>query len=69
MTDYSDTIYPDGLEKVPRKFAIDRRNRMMIDWSNIVIIYVCYPFGGSAKFREIAEKKGKEIINLGNLKT
>lgn len=26
-SDYSDTIYPDGLENVPSKFAIDWRNR------------------------------------------
>ncbi len=64
ITDYSDTMYPDGLESVPRKFAIDKRNRMMIEWSDIVVTYVCYSGGGAAKFKELAEKKGKQVINL-----
>lgn len=65
VADYSDTIYPDGLENVPRRFAIDRRNRMMVEWSDIVVTYVCYSVGGAAKFKEFAEKKKKIIINLG----
>ncbi len=64
ITDYSDTVYPDGLESVPLRFAIDKRNRMMIEWSDIVVTYVCYSSGGAAKFKEIAEKKGKQVINL-----
>ncbi|MCQ2451103.1 MAG: hypothetical protein MJ080_03915 [Clostridia bacterium] len=64
ITDYSDTMYPDGLESVPRRFAIDKRNRMMIEWSDIVVTYVCYSGGGAAKFKEIAERQGKEVINL-----
>ncbi len=64
ITDYSDTIYPDGLENVPPRFAIDKRNRIMIEWSDIVVTYVCYSFGGASKFKEIAEKQGKKVINL-----
>ena len=66
ITDYSDTMYPDGLESVPLRFAIDKRNRMMIEWSDIVVTYVCYSGGGAAKFKEIAERRGKQIINLFN---
>lgn len=68
LADYSDTVYPDGLENVPRRFAIDKRNRMMIDRSDIVVTYVCCS-GGAAKFKEIAERKGKEVINLFDLKS
>lgn len=63
MTDYSDTIYPSEFENVPRRFAIDHRNRRMIEWSDIVITYVNRP-GGAAKFQEIAKKKGKQVIQL-----
>ena len=59
-----DTIYPDGLESVPPKFALDKRNRIMLEWSDIVITYVGCNFGGAAKFKAIAEKKGKQVINL-----
>ena len=66
--DFSDTMYPDGLEKTPLRFAIDKRNRMMIEWSDIVVTYVCYSSGGAAKFKEIAERRGKQVINLFNSK-
>ncbi len=64
LTDFSDTVYPDGLETVPLRFAIDKRNRLMLDWSDVVVIYVCTPLGGAAKFKELAENKGKRVINL-----
>ena len=61
---HSDTIYPDGLENTPPKYAIVKRNRWMIDKSDYVITYVKYSGGGAAKFKELAEKKGKTILNL-----
>ncbi len=67
--DYSDTIYPDGLENVPPRFAIDKRNCMMLEWSDIVVTYVCSCCGGAAKFKELAEKKGKQVVNLFHKRT
>ena len=58
------TIYPDGLETVPRKFAIDRRNHWMIDRSDAVVTFVERSFGGAAKFKEVAQRKKKRIIEL-----
>lgn len=62
--DYSDTIYPDGLENVPRKFAIDRRNKWLIDNSDYVVVYISRSYGGAAKFYELAVKRKKNVINL-----
>lgn len=62
--DYSDTIYPDGLENVPRKFAIDRRNKWLVDNSDYVIAYISRSFGGAAKFYDLAVKHKKEVISL-----
>lgn len=62
--DEEHTIYPDGLEMVPRKFAIDRRNHWMIEQSDAVVTFVERPFGGAAKFKEIAQRKKKRIIEL-----
>ena len=53
-----DTLFPDGLESVPKKFAISKRNDWMIQQSGIVVCYVYKITGGAAKFREKAEKKG-----------
>lgn len=63
-TDYSDTIYPKGLENTPRKFAISKRNRWLIAHCDTVIAYVKYSTGSAAQFEELAEKKQKWIINI-----
>ncbi len=61
------TIFPERLEKVPRKLAIIERNRWMIKQSDIVVTYVTHIASGAAKAKEIAEKAGKMIINLPDL--
>ena len=62
--DYSDTIYPEGLENVPMRFAICKRNDWMISKADIVITYVNYTFGGAYKYKEKSIKMGREIIEL-----
>ena len=57
-----DTLFPDGLESVPKKFAISKRNDWMIRQSGVVVCYVHKITGGAAKFREKAEKKGLKIL-------
>ena len=61
---FRNTIFPDGLESVPPKYAISRRNMWMIDKSDYVITYVEHNIGGAAQFKEYAEKKGKKVINI-----
>ncbi|MGN0566730.1 MAG: hypothetical protein ACI4IU_08655 [Candidatus Limousia pullorum] len=61
---FSDTIYPDGLELTPPKYAIDKRNRWMLNQSEYVVTYIKTTFGGAYKFKNLAEKKGKIVINL-----
>lgn len=62
--DYSQSIFPEGIEEVPKRFAISFRNKWMIDNSDMVIAYVKYSFGGAAKFLEMARKKKKTVINI-----
>ena len=62
--DFSDTIYPDGLERVPRRAAIAARNRWMIEKAQYVIAYVKTPGGGAADAVALASRKGKNIIRL-----
>ncbi len=61
-----DTLYPDGLETVPKRFAISKRNDWMIQQSGVAVCYVHKITGGAAKFREKAEKKGLQIIDVLN---
>ena len=59
-------ILPEGIETVPPRFAIEYRNKWMIDHSDIVVTYVTHPFGGAAKFKEMAQKKKKTIIEIAD---
>ena len=59
-----DTLFPDGLESVPKKFAISKRNDWMIQQSDFAVCYVHKITGGAAKFREKAESKGLRVIQV-----
>ena len=63
-----DTLFPDGLETVPKRFAISKRNDWMILHSDIAVCYVWKVTGGAAKFREKAEKKKLQINRFIELK-
>ena len=58
------TILPEGIETVPPRFAVEYRNRWLIDHSDLVVTCVTRPFGGAAKFKALAERKNKKIIEL-----
>ena len=60
----TNTLYPEGLETVPKRFAISWRNKWMIEQSDIVVTYVTHSFGGAAQFKELAVKQGKTIYEL-----
>ena len=60
---YDDVIFPP-IEKVPRKFAILKRNEWMVDSADLIIAYVNYSWGGAAKTLEYAKHKKKQIVNL-----
>ncbi len=62
--DLSATIYPEGIEAVPKRFAISWRNKWMIKQSDIVITYVAHSLGGAYQFKALSEKQGKRVIEL-----
>jgi len=64
MYNAAKTVYPEGLENVPPRFAISRRNRWMVDQSDIVLGYCRYSIGGTASILEYARKKKKTIVDL-----
>ena len=63
--DMSDTMYPE-IEGHP-KFAIERRNRYMIEQSEYCLCYINHPWGGAYKFVSIAKRQGLKVNNLGDL--
>ena len=60
---YDGSIYPP-LEKVPRRYAISRRNRWMVDQADVVVAYVIHEWGGAATTLRYAEAKKKTIIRF-----
>ena len=51
-----ETVYPEGLENVPLRMAIAKRNEWMVSWSDVVVTFVNRNFGGAAKYK-LLEKK------------
>lgn len=61
---YDATVYPP-LERVPRRYAIARRNQWMADEADVMVACVQHGWGGAAKALEYARKKGKEVVAYG----
>ena len=62
-----DTLFPDGMESVSKKFAISKRNDWMIQQSGFVVCYVHKITGGAAKFREKCVRKKLKVIDIFKL--
>lgn len=60
------SFYPEGLEFGPQKFAVERRNRFLVENGTHCIAFITHTWGGAYKFVRMAKRKGLTIINLGN---
>lgn len=62
--DFNGSLYPEGMEKVPKLYAIAQANRYMIQHSNYLIAY-CHHIGNTRNFVEYAQKREKSgLIKL-----
>lgn len=67
---FDGTYYPEGLEKVPRRFAIVNANKIMVDSSDWLIAYVRHGAGNSHKVLKYAEHRGTiRVLRIGLEKT
>ena len=65
---YDGTYYPEGLENVPRQYAIVRANKIMVDTSDWLIAYVRHGASNSRKLLEYAQRREKKgLIHIINL--
>lgn len=65
---YDGSYYPEGLENVPRQYAIVRVNRVMVDTSDWLIAYVRHGASNSRKILEYAQRREKkDLIHVLNL--
>ena len=62
---FDSTYYPPGMEKVPRKLAIVRANRYMVENVDYLIAYAWHPASNARNLVEYAEKRKVEVTNLG----
>lgn len=63
--EYDRIIYP-GLESKPQRFAIQHRNRYMIEQSDLIICYVSREYGGAYSAIKYAKRLNRRIINLAS---
>ena len=63
---FDNTFYPPGMEKVPRKLAIVRANRYMVDHVDYLIAYAWHPASNARDLVEYAGKRkaGKPKVTL-----
>lgn len=62
---FDGSIYPDGLETVPKRFAISRANRMMVQKADYVIIHARDTSRSTARLLDYAcscEKRGLTTV-------
>ena len=62
--DEIETLFPEGLETVPPRYAICKRNRWMLEKADVVVTYTPFSFGGAATYKKLAEKQGKIVFEL-----
>lgn len=58
------TLFPEGQEAVPPRWAIPRRNAWMLKQADYVVVYIVHSWGGAARFATQALRWKKEVINL-----
>ena len=54
---FDSTFYPPGMESVPRKIAIVRANRYVVDHVDYLIAYVWYPASNARALVEYAQER------------
>lgn len=62
--DYDSIYIPTELADVHPKGAITKRNRIMVDESELIICYINRDFGGAYDTVKYAERQNKNIIHI-----
>ena len=61
---YNGTLYPEGMEKVPRKFAIVKANQYMIEHTDYIIAYAWHTASNTSNVLQHARSRNIPICNL-----
>ena len=63
---FDNSFYPPGMEKVPRRFAISKANRYMIDHTDYLLAYAWHPASNSRNLVERASCRNIFVTNVAN---
>lgn len=67
---FDGSFYPPGMESVPRRFAISRANRYMVDHVDYLIAYSWHPASNARELAKYAEKRARKgLMAVTMLKT
>lgn len=64
---FDNSFYPFVDEKVPKRLAIVRANRYMVDNSDYLIAYACYPGNARELLEHAQARERKGLIHIENL--
>ena len=59
--EFDSTFYPPGLESVPRKIAIVRANRYVVDHVDYLIAYAWHPASNARELVEYARSQKQKV--------
>ena len=57
---FDGTYYPEGMENVPKRYAIVRANKQMVNSSDWLIAYVHHPASNARNLFEYAHRREKK---------
>ena len=63
---FDGTFYPPDMEAVPRRVAIPRANRYMVDHVDYLIAYAWHPASNARELVEYAQKRGCHVTSLAH---
>lgn len=63
---FDGTYYPEGMETIPRRYAIVQANRRMVDNVDWLIAYVRHGASNSQKVLEYVQRQGLPCININD---
>ena len=65
---FDGTYHPEGLESTPKRYAIVRANRIMVDACDWLVCYVRHGAGNSRKLRAYAQRRAaRNLIQIENI--
>ena len=67
-SEFDGSYHPDGLENTPKKYAIVRTNRIMVDTCDWLVCYVRHGASNSRKLLEYAQRRiTRGLIQIENI--